>query len=40
MEVERNVRRVMKGTGKNQANVPKHPKLLADEGIVLRRKDG
>ncbi len=37
---ERNVSDVVEETGQHQANVSKHLKLLADAGMVLRRKDG
>lgn len=37
---ERNVTRVVEETGRNQANVSKHFKMLAEAGLVARRKDG
>ncbi|RUL86283.1 ArsR/SmtB family transcription factor [Tautonia sociabilis] len=37
---ERNVSRVVEETGRNQANVSKHLKMLADAGLVARRKEG
>ena len=40
MQGERNVSQVVEETGRNQANVSKHLKLLADAGLVTRRKDG
>ncbi len=40
MKGERNVTQVVEETGRNQANVSKHLKLLAEAGLVSRRKDG
>jgi ArsR family transcriptional regulator len=40
MQGERNVTQVVEETGRNQANVSKHLKMLADAGLVARRKDG
>lgn len=40
MQGERNVTQVVEETGRNQANVSKHLKLLADAGLVTRRKQG
>lgn len=40
MQGERNVTQVVEETGRNQANVSKHLKLLADAGLVSRRKEG
>lgn len=40
MAGEKNVGTVVSETGQNQANVSKHLKLLADSGIVRRRRDG
>ena len=40
MAGERNVTRVVEETGRNQANVSKHLKMLADAGLVARRKEG
>jgi DNA-binding transcriptional ArsR family regulator len=37
---EKNVGAVVAETGQNQANVSKHLKLLADSGMVGRRKEG
>jgi DNA-binding transcriptional ArsR family regulator len=37
---ERNVTQVVEETGRNQANVSKHLKLLAEAGLVARRKEG
>lgn len=37
---ERNVSQVIDETGRNQANVSKHLKLLAEAGLVARRKQG
>ena len=37
---ERNVTQVVEETGRNQANVSKHLKMLADSGLVARRKEG
>ena len=37
---ERNVGQVVEETGGTQANVSKHLKLLAEAGLVARRKDG
>ena len=40
MTGERNVSQVVEETGRNQANVSKHLKMLADAGLVARRKEG
>ncbi|HEU5117927.1 MAG TPA: metalloregulator ArsR/SmtB family transcription factor [Isosphaeraceae bacterium] len=40
MKGERNVTQVVEETGRNQANVSKHLKMLAEAGLVSRRKDG
>src|SRR5262249_484728 len=40
MQGERNVTQVVEETGRNQANVSKHLKMLAEAGLVGRRKDG
>lgn len=40
MSGERSVSQVVEETGRNQANVSKHLKLLADAGLVSRRKEG
>jgi DNA-binding transcriptional ArsR family regulator len=40
MDGERNVTQVVEETGRNQANVSKHLKMLAEAGLVARRKDG
>jgi ArsR family transcriptional regulator len=40
MQGERSVGQVVVETGRGQANVSKHLKLLADAGLVARRKDG
>ena len=37
---EMNVQELIEATGQQQANVSKHLKLLADEGMVSRRKEG
>src|SRR3954453_18660330 len=37
---ERSVGQVVQETGRGQANVSKHLKLLADAGLVRRRKEG
>jgi DNA-binding transcriptional ArsR family regulator len=37
---ERNVTQVVVETGRNQANVSKHLKMLAEAGLVSRRKEG
>jgi ArsR family transcriptional regulator len=37
---EKNVGEVAAATGRTTANVSKHLKLLADDGILSRRKDG
>ncbi len=37
---EKNVGTVVSETGQNQANVSKHLKLLAEAGMVRRRKEG
>ena len=40
MQGERNVTQVVEETGRNQANVSKHLKMLAEAGLVGRRKEG
>jgi ArsR family transcriptional regulator len=40
MAGERNVSQVIDDTGRNQANVSKHLKMLAEAGLVARRKEG
>ena len=40
MAGERNVSQVVLETGRGQANVSKHLKLLAESGLVARRKEG
>ena len=40
MRGERNVTEVVAETQRNQANVSKHLKLLAESGLVGRRKEG
>lgn len=40
MAGERNVTQVVEQTGRNQANVSKHLKMLAEAGLVTRRKEG
>ena len=40
MAGERNVGQIVKETGRNQANVSKHLKMLAEAGLVARRKEG
>jgi DNA-binding transcriptional ArsR family regulator len=40
MDGERNVSQVVEETGRNQANVSKHLKMLAEAGLVARRKEG
>ncbi len=40
MAGERNVTQVVQETGRGQANVSKHLKLLAEAGLVARRKEG
>ncbi len=40
MQGERNVTQVVEETDRNQANVSKHLKMLADAGLVARRKEG
>jgi ArsR family transcriptional regulator len=37
---ERSVGRVVEETGRGQANVSKHLKMLAEAGLVARRKEG
>ena len=37
---ERNVTQVVEETGRNQANVSKHLKMLSEAGLVARRKEG
>ena len=40
MQAERNVAQVVAETGRSQANVSKHLKLLAESGLLCRRKQG
>jgi DNA-binding transcriptional ArsR family regulator len=40
MQGERNVTQVVEETGRGQANVSKHLKMLAEAGLVGRRKEG
>ena len=40
MQGERNVTQVVEETCRNQANVSKHLKMLAEAGLVSRRKEG
>jgi len=40
MEGEKSVGQVVTETGRGQANISKHLKLLADSGLVCRRKEG
>src|SRR5208337_3122866 len=40
MEGEKSVGQVVTETGRGQANVSKHLKLLADSALVRRRKEG
>ncbi len=40
MAGERNVTQVVAETGRGQANVSKHLKLLAEAGLLTRRKEG
>jgi ArsR family transcriptional regulator len=40
MAGERNVSQVVEETGRNQANVSKHLKMLAEAGLLARRKEG
>lgn len=40
MQGERNVSQVVAETGRSQANVSKHLKMLAEAGLVARRKEG
>ncbi len=40
MEGEKSVGTVVVETGQNQANVSKHLKMLAEAGMVRRRKEG
>ena len=37
---ELNVQQIVEETGQSQANISKHLRLLADNGLVSRRKDG
>jgi len=39
-EGEKNVSEVVTATGRNQANISKHLKQLAEAGLVARRKEG
>jgi len=40
MEGEKNVGQVVQETGRGQANISKHLKLLAERGMIGRRKEG
>jgi DNA-binding transcriptional ArsR family regulator len=40
MEGERSVGQVVEETGRGQANVSKHLKMLAESGLISRRKEG
>lgn len=40
MQGERNVTQVVEETGRNQANVSMHLKMLAEAGLLARRKEG
>jgi len=40
MQGERNVTQVVAETGRSQANASKHLKMLAEAGLVARRKEG
>ena len=40
MDGERNVTSVVAETGRSQANVSKHLKMLAEAGLIARRKEG
>ena len=40
MRGECNVTRVVEETGRNQANASKHLKMLAETGLITRRKEG
>lgn len=40
MQGELNVGRIAEETGRGQANVSKHLKLLAEAGLIARRKEG
>lgn len=40
MAGERSVGQVVEETGRNQANVSKHLKMLAESGLIARRKEG
>jgi DNA-binding transcriptional ArsR family regulator len=40
LQGERNVSQVVEETGRNQANVSKHLKMLAEAALVHRRKEG
>jgi ArsR family transcriptional regulator len=40
MSGEKTVGQVVDATGRNQANVSKHLKMLADAGMLSRRKEG
>ncbi len=40
MQGERNVSQLVEGTGKGQANISKHLKMLSGAGLVGRRKEG
>jgi ArsR family transcriptional regulator len=40
MEGEKSVGQVVTETGRGQANVSKHLKLLSDTGLICRRKEG
>jgi len=40
MDGERSVGQLVAETGRGQANVSKHLKMMGDAGLVARRKDG
>jgi ArsR family transcriptional regulator len=40
MEGEKSVGQVVSETGRGQANISKHLRLLADSGLIHRRKEG
>jgi DNA-binding transcriptional ArsR family regulator len=40
MQGERNVGQVVEETGRNQANISKHLRMLSEAGLVGRRKQG
>lgn len=39
-EGEVSVSRIVESTGRSQANVSKHLKVMTDAGVVVRRKEG